>query len=163
MIRKATKNDIIRTSEIHTYGWRAAYDGLISEEELYNKITTSRSTKIHNKIIDDPNENFDIYDDGIIRGIIIHGNSRDKDNEDSYEIYAIYIEPRFMNRGYGKKLLENVEVEAKKLNKKIIIIWTLEENKAARLFYERNEYKIDEKEKNIEKWNLKEIRYSKKL
>lgn len=161
MIRKATKEDVTRTSEIHTYGWRTAYDGLISEKELYNSIHTLRSTKIHNKIIEDPNEQFDVYDDGIIRGIIIHGNSRDEDENDFYEVYAIYIEPKFMKRGYGQKLLEYIEIEANNQNKKNIIIWTLDQNISARKFYERNNYSLDGKEKIIDKWNLKEVRYSK--
>lgn len=44
-----------------------------------------------------------IFDDGIIRGLIFHGNSRDEINPDLYELYAIYMEPLFKYKGIGKQ------------------------------------------------------------
>lgn len=163
MIRVATENDLIRTSEIHVYGWRTAYTGLMPEEYLYNDMNVLKSQEKQMSLLNSDKGSFHLYDDGIIRGIILHGNSRDIEDNDLYEIYAIYIEPQFKKRGYGKKLLKYVESEALKKGKKTLIIWTLEENKTAQRFYENNDYRLDGNQKYIEQWNLKEIRYSKRL
>ncbi len=163
MITKANRNDITRLSEIHVYGWRHAYKNIISDEELFKNINVERSKSIFSKIINEEKENLDIYNDGIVKGFVIHDNSRDSDCDNSYEVKAIYVEPAFINNGIGKQLLKNAEESCIKSNLSKISIWVLEENLKARKFYEKNGYTQDGSEKTIESWGVKEIRYSKKL
>ena len=163
MIRIAKEEDLIRTSEIQVYGWRSSYADYIPEVYLYNKMNVLSSQKKQRELLGSDKGNFHLLDDGIIRGIILHGEPRDVNDNSLYEVYAIYIEPQFKQRGYGRKLLEFVELEALKKGKKKLIIWTIEENTKARMFYESNNYIYDNNEKFIEEWDLKEVRYSKEL
>ena len=117
MIRTATENDLARTSEIQVYGWRTSYAGLIPDDYLYNKMNVFTSQEKQKNLLNSDKGFFHLLDDGIIRGIVLHGNQRDVGNSDIYEIYAIYIEPQFKNQGYGRKLLEFVESEATKKEK----------------------------------------------
>lgn len=163
MIRKPKRNDLSRTAEIHICGWRYAYSGMIPNEELYNNRNVENAIKSHQNILDSEPEIFDIYDDGIIKGIILHNSCRDENSEDAYELFAIYVEPSFTRQGVGSKLLEFVENRCLDQNKKRVVLWVLEENKKAIQFYNKNGYFFDGTTKTIDAWNQKEIRLTKSL
>lgn len=163
MIRPATEKDIVRTSEIHTYGWRTAFSGFISEEELFIDINVEMFQKRQKELLASDEGNFDILDDGIIRGLVFHGKGRDQNMNHFYEIYALYIEPQFKNRGYGQQLVEHTEHVARSQGFTQLIIWTLEGNTPARKFYESRGYITDGTDKFVDKWKLNEVRYIKTL
>ncbi len=163
MIRKPKKEDLIRTAEIHIYGWRYAYKDLIPEQDLYNKRNVEKSLQKHKEILQNEKENFDIYDDGIIKGFALHGKCRDEDLKDYYELYAIYVEPNYIRQGVGQQLLKTVEKQSLLESKNKIVIWVMENNKKSVNFYKKHEFESDGKSKYIKQWNQKIIRMIKKL
>ncbi len=163
LIRKPTNNDIARTAEIHVYGWRYSNKDIISDVHLYNHRLVEKTIIGHRKILHDAKINFDLYDDGIIKGFILHHESTDLEISNAYEINTVYVEPAFLRNGIGKKLIVNAENSCKELGKKKIFLWVLEKNNIGRKFYEKNGYTFDGTKKVIESWNLNELRYSKNI
>lgn len=163
MIRKPTIEDTVRTAEIHVYGWRNAYAGIIPDEELYNNRNVEKAIISHKNIIENNPEIFDIYDDGIVKGIILHSDSRDEGSEDCYELFAIYVEPSFIGNGIGTKLLSYVERRGREKAKRKIVLWVLENNKKGIEFYKKNGYLFDGSTKYVKEWDQKETRLSKPL
>ncbi len=161
MIRKPLLEDASRIAEIHTYGWRYAYKNILPETFLYKNCQVIKAYEKQKKVISENIGTIDIYDDGIIKGFAIHSESRDKDLPDSYELCALYVEPEFIRKGIGKKLLKYVEQLCREKKLSHIIIWVLEENYSGRRFYEKNGYEPDGTTKIIDSLNVKELRYSK--
>jgi len=160
-IRKPTVEDVSRIAEIHVYGWRHAYKGILSDESLFNQRQVIRAISMHENILQSNIESIDIYDDGIIRGFVIHNDGRDPEMENDYEVSAIYVEPAFLREGYGTQLIGHAENIAKEKNKGAISLWVLEGNQIGRGFYE----KVGYKNTNIEKVDgqLREVLYRKAI
>jgi diamine N-acetyltransferase len=163
MIRKPNIKDVSRIAEIHTYGWRFAYKNIFSTEYLYNNHQVLKASEMHKQIITTKIDMIDIFDDGIIKGFVLHNNSRDEDLPEAYEISAIYVEPEFTRSGVGKELLAAAEIQCRKKGMSKLFLWVLEENTMGRTFYEKYGYRFDETEKYIGDLNVKELRYSKEI
>jgi len=133
MLRKATMQDIPRIAEIIVFGKRVAYRPIFN-----NDVVSFNELQVINLIDEYRNnstvvDNMLVYDDGIIKGVI---NRIFKD--DAVEICEFYVEPFFKGNGIGKKLIQQVILEARASKKSKIFLWVIEENLSARKFYENN-------------------------
>jgi ribosomal protein S18 acetylase RimI-like enzyme len=160
-IRKPSVLDVSRLAEIHIYGWRHAYKGILSEDLLYNQRQVLRAISMHENIIQNDIDSIDLYDDGIIRGFIIHNDARDSELDGDYEVSAIYVEPEFLRKGYGSQLLNHAENIAQAKQKNGVSLWVLEGNQIGRRFYEKMGYLNTTKEKVD--GDLKELLYRKAI
>ena len=137
MVRTVEPSDIPRLAEIHVYGWRYAYRGIVPAL---------------------------VWDDGLLKGFVIHNTSRDDDARQAHEVQAIYVEPAFVREGVGSALLRAAEWAGTDLGRPECKLWVLEGNTRGRSFYEKNGYAPDGERKIIEEWGgTKELRYSKSL
>lgn len=162
MVRQANLNDVPRIAEIHICGWRFTYRGIISDNELFSKRLVANSIKSLEKQIN-TGQNILIFEDekdSIIKGFVLHGKCRDEDKPNSYEAYALYLQPEFLHSGIGSALMKEVEKQAQACGLNELIIWVLEKNKIGRSFYKKYGFIEDGIEKHIEEWNEKEIRMS---
>ena len=133
MIRKVTMQDVPRIAEIIVFGKRVAYRSIFQ-----NDVVSFNELQVINVIDEYRNnptlvDNMLVYDDGIIKGVI---NRIHKD--DVIEICEFYVEPFFIGKGIGKKLIQQVISEARTCNKNKIFLWVIEDNLQARTFYEKN-------------------------
>ncbi|MBQ4522125.1 MAG: GNAT family N-acetyltransferase [Lachnospiraceae bacterium] len=133
MLRKATMQDVPRIAEIIVFGKRVAYRPIFNNDvvsfnelQVINLIEEYRNNPI---LVD----NMLVYDDGIIKGVI---NRTFKD--DAVEIREFYVEPFFKGNGIGKKLIQQVILEARTSKRNKIFLWVIEDNLSARKFYENN-------------------------
>ncbi len=136
MVRKATKQDISRIAEIIVFGKRVAYRTIFQNDEVsFNEIQV---IPLWEEYKENPEmlEHMLVFDDGIVKGVI-----NCKPVGDEVEICEFYVEPFFKGQGIGRKLLEHVIAEAKEGGKSRIFLWVLEENGAARRFYEANGFR----------------------
>ena len=100
-----------------------------------------------------------MLDDDMIGRLIFH-KSRDEDKPDTGEIGAIYLLAEYWGKGYGKQMMDFALCELKREGFQEIITWVLEENKRARLFYEKCGFKPDGAKRDIEIGRvLKCVRY----
>jgi len=77
------------------------------------------------------------------------------------EIVSIYFLPDYIGKGYGKKLMNAVVEELKRLGFHDIFLWVLEDNKRARAFYEKFGFVLGGHvyENNIGGKKLREVSY----
>ena len=133
MIRVAQLKDIPRIAEIIVFGKRVAYRDIFQ-----NDIVTFNELQVMDLVANYHSnpaliKNMLVYDDGIIKGVI---NRYYK--EDTVEISEFYIDPFFKGQGIGKKMIQHIFAEEKKMQTRKIFLWVIEENTVARKFYEAN-------------------------
>ena len=136
MVRKATKKDSARIAEIIIFGKRVAYRSIFRNDEVsFNEIQV---IPLWEEYSNNPEklEHMLVFDDGIVKGVI-----NCKPVGDEVEICEFYVEPFFKGQGIGRKLLEHVIAESMEGGKSRIFLWVLEENGAARRFYEANGFR----------------------
>jgi len=160
VIREGIKDDISRIAEIHVCAWRHAYRGIISDEELFGKRLVSKSIENLKRDFDDGLKIFVYDDNNIIKGFVFHGKSRDKDKykQESYEAYALYLQPEFMGVGIGSILMKAVEENAQSTGFRELMVWVLKKNSRGRNFYRKYGFEEDGKCQIIEKYKEFEIR-----
>ena len=164
MIRSAVEKDASRLAEIHIFGWRTAYKGIISDEILFKSLQVNKRIATFEKAIKEKKEETLVFEEnGIIKAFMTIGKSRNEDKKNAFELWGIYVDPGFKRTGIGRKLLRRCEETAKERNYTENILWVLKDNKPARSFYEKMGYEPDGKEEIIKKYNVKEIRYTKKI
>jgi ribosomal protein S18 acetylase RimI-like enzyme len=137
MIEKATINDVERITYVINESNREHYKDIISNEFFKNPVVSSED------ILEDFNK-MDFY--LFKRKSKIIGISAFMINEDIGVICKMYVLPKYQNRGIGKKLMEHLEKEAKKLNLikfRLLAIWS--NNQEVVGFYEKFGFKVVKK------------------
>jgi GNAT superfamily N-acetyltransferase len=161
-IRTTTKNDAFETARVHVNSWRSAYRNIIPDDFLSN-LSVEKTAE---RFVSD----YDLYmgksfyyvavNDNHIIGNLVLFKCRDDDKPLAGEIGAIYLLEEFWDYGYGRLMMNYAIDTLKSMDFLEIIIWVLEENKRARMFYEKFGFVADgtAKKINIGK-ELIEIRY----
>jgi len=158
MIRNMQEADVNRVAEIYTFSWRHTYRGIFSDEFLFNTLSVVERAKTIPLNL----ESF-VYDDGIIKGLLVVGPCRDEDKPEDFEIFVIYLDPFFLREGIGTKLMDYGEGIARERGYSSIRLWVLEENTPARTFYEKMGYAPDGTRKQMKSIATWELRYVKEL
>lgn len=136
MVRKATLQDVSRIAEIIVFGKRVAYRPIFNNDFVsFNELQV---IDIIEKIRRNPMllDNFIVYDDGIVKGVINR-----KFMDDKVELSEFYVEPFFKGKGIGRELIQYVILEAKEAEKQKIFLWVIKDNLPSRKFYEANGFK----------------------
>ena len=164
MIRPMKRTDVPRVAEIHVFGWRSAFRGIVPDEVLFGRMSVQRSIKrFEDSLAADNSHDTYVYDDGIIKGWMSAGPCRDEDETQAFEIGAIYIEPCMKGSGIGTKLVTFCEEIAAQRGFDKICIWTLEGNAPTRAFYEKLGYAHDGARKYMENLSTHAVRYKKHI
>ena len=162
MIRPMKLSDVPRVAEIHIFGWRSAFRGIVPDEVLFGRMSVQRSMeRFEDSFAADNSHDTYVYDDGIIKGWTSAGPCRDEDEPQAFEIGAIYIEPCMKDSGIGTKLVIFCEEIAAQRGYSKICIWTLENNALARAFYEKLGYVHDGAKKYMDNLYANSVRYKK--
>lgn len=172
MIRQANYEDISRIAEIIVFGKRVAYRDIFKDDVGSFKML--QVGDLIKELEESPERlnTFLIYDDGIVKGIINcvdyvpdENITLDSDisRNDSVELCEFYVEPFFKGLGIGRQLVENLCREAKVSGKKRVYLWVIEDNEAARRFYERNGFVEEGARRLIEGTRVVDVCYVKEL
>lgn len=129
-IRKATEHDVSRIAEILVFNNRVNFYPIFKEDEYSFKelqvVDMAAEFLTDSKMLG----NTYVYDDGVIRGLIIL---------DGTEVKKLFVDTFFQNRGIGEKLLSYAVKNHGADN-----LWTLEKNTGAIRFYERHGFRLTE-------------------
>lgn len=143
MIRKAEKRDASRLAEILIFAKRTSYRKIFNNDNVsFNEMQVlnlaldfrDKESSLHDLYV---------YDDGIVKGLIRRG----KINNESIEIFELYIDTFFQGQGIGSILIEDCISYAKIHNIKEIFLWVLDKNYTARKFYEKYGFKPNSESK----------------
>lgn len=138
VIRKINPTDSREEiSNVYEQSWKFAYNGIIAQEYL-DSIPSGQWCGT----LDNPGRyNLVMLDGDKIIGTSSYCKSRFEEYKDWGEIISIYFLPVYMDKGYGKGLLEQAIEELKAMGYKKIFLWVLEDNHRARHFYEKCGFK----------------------
>jgi ribosomal protein S18 acetylase RimI-like enzyme len=163
MIRSAHIDDAAAIATIHVRGWQTAYAGILPADYL-DSLSIEKRTLRWQGILGEPRSGTLVaVEAGTVVGWVDHGTSRDPDCAGEAEVYAIYVAPENWGRGIGSQLLMSAEREIVARGVPRISLWVLEQNVAARRFYERRGFAADQARKQLEIGgrSLAEWRYAK--
>lgn len=142
MIRCAERKDASRLAEILIFAKRVTYRPIFKNDRVsFNEMQVldlALSFRDNEHELDD----IYVYDDGIVRGLIKWGKD-DNSKSDCVRIYELYVDTFFQGQGIGSILINDCirNSNENRINK--IILWVLEDNKVARIFYEKYGFKYD--------------------
>lgn len=158
MIRPAETKDLSRIAEIIVFGKRVAYRDIFQND--YFSFKELQVMDLVETYRDNPElmKHMLVYDDGIVKGVINR-----KYHENAVEISEFYIELVFKRQGIGRKLLQYILEEERKMQRDKIYLWVVEENLPARRFYEANGLKASGATCLIEDTDKTDICYEMKL
>lgn len=163
MIRQMREADVPRVAEIHVFGWRAAYRGIVADAFLFGELLVTKRMEYFYDALQQQREESYVYDDGIIKAVLTIGNGRDADKQNAFELWGIYVEPLLKREGIGRQMVLFCEETARARGFSEVYLWVLGENKAARAFYERLGYEADGARKRIDALGVVEMRYGKRV
>ena len=165
MIREAQINDAARIAQIDVESSRFAYKCILTEECLYNELTVEARIPVYERWISEKRFELYVYEDDAheVKAMMGIGKCEDDDKENAFELHFIYVDPNFLREGIGSGLLKFFEAQGKERGFDEYIIWVLEENDIGSNFYEKNNYRLDGKDKIFKRWNKREIRYVKSV
>ncbi len=164
-IRKAEIKDAQQLAHLHIASWKRAYRGIVSDPILNNLDETRRAGAFEKSFEIKLGETYLIEENEGVIGFTTFGNCRDDDrDENTGEIWGVYISSDHWRMGYGSKLTAFAENILHSMNKKEIVLWVLKDNYDARSFYEKIGYVLEGRTKILERLdNLKAVRYVKQI
>lgn len=136
-IRKATEEDIDSIVKIKLNGWKKAYKNILSDEYLDSMDYEKNYQKFKSEITDDKCSKLNYV---IIKNNKVIGYSKfeiSKNEEYDSQIYAIYMDPKYKNKGYGTILLNFIKEYLRQNGCKNMILWCIEKNYPSREFYKK--------------------------
>ena len=165
-IRKAAPEDAGKLGLIHVKTWQEAYKGIVPEEKLNNMSPDNSAEFFRENLGDDENIEVGVVEiEKELAGFITIGKCRDDDlNNNTGEIYGLYILPDKQRVGLGSKLLEWGISRLRKMNFEIAVLWVLKANKEAINFYRSRGFSREGREDHLEIGKkLKKVRMIKAL
>jgi len=143
LIRPAVDGDSERIAEINVFAWRTAYRGIVPDGFLYGNLRVVERVANIRKAISSGGERFFVAEvDGMVVGFTRFGPSRDESYPGMGELYALYVDPGFQRRGYGRRLIEHFldhDLAASGRS----LLWVFRDNHESRRFYEAMGFSVD--------------------
>ncbi len=162
MIRDARLQDAADMARVHVTSWQTTYQGLIDQSFL-DSLTTENRTESWNRILRQTRGRVLVAEaNGVIAGFCTVGPSTDPDWG---EVYSLYLAPEHWGVGMGRDLLAAGERALVKAGEDRALLWVLDRNTRARVFYERQGWALGKpiRIENIGGSDLTEVRYEKSL
>ena len=162
-VRPATAEDADAIGRVQVETWRAAYEGLMTDEAVATFDVESRQRMWREGLAQEPrpgSATFVAELDGEVVGFASVGAGRDE--EGVGELYAIYLHPSCWDRGIGRALLERAEESMRSAGFTRAILWVLEGNERGERFYRAGGWVCDgRKLDTFQGAEVAELRYRK--
>ena len=159
--RMTQEDDLSEISNIYEESWRYAYRDIVPQSFL-DSIPKGRWS---GRIIREGFYNLILTHNNRPVGTACYCRSRWEKYSDYGEIATIYLLPEYIGKGNGASLLKKCIDELKILGYDKILLWVLEDNHAARHFYEKHGFVCSEEfmDDNIGGKTLREVMYTLEL
>ncbi|MEI8145260.1 MAG: GNAT family N-acetyltransferase [Alphaproteobacteria bacterium] len=133
-IRLAKPADAALVAEVHDEAWRAAYRGLIPGMEL-EKLVLRRGPSWWETAIRKGNRIALLGFGDEVAGYANYGRNRARALSYDGEIYELYLRPKFIGVGFGRKLFEAARRDLRLHGLDSAVVWALSDNEPAMGFY----------------------------
>lgn len=131
-IIRATIEHVDLVGYVHSTAWKSTYQNIFSKEYLSTDMIDKRKEEFMDSLANDNIQYYLVFENDIAIGIV---KLIMEDN--ICEISSIYFLKEHRNKGYGT---ETIKYLMKKYYDKRIVLWVLENNVNARLFYKKNHF-----------------------
>lgn len=141
-VRPATVRDAKAIAEINAASSRAAYQGLVPDDQL-GTLSVDKRQAFWREAIEfmEPQVQVATYEDKVI-GFVGFDRSRDKGTPSTWgEIWAIYVDPAHWNKGVGLSLWDAANDGLKEEGCTKVTIWIPVRNERAMRFHEHAGFK----------------------
>jgi ribosomal protein S18 acetylase RimI-like enzyme len=139
VVRQALPADAHRIAEIHTASWQTAFRGIMLDSCLDELNVEERRVGWLKNMREYPG-NLLVIEDNVsgIRGFSCSGRTANPERAgfDS-EVFGLHVAPEAKRCGYGRQLMAASFKRLGLLGCKNAVLWTLEMNVPAKLFYEK--------------------------
>jgi ribosomal protein S18 acetylase RimI-like enzyme len=167
MVRIAQYEDAKAIAKVHVASWQAAYKGLMPDDFLASLSVERREIQWQEFLRQAEHVILVCEENSEIVGFASAGKARDEDLHDQVaELYTIYLLSDVWNKGYGKRMFQEIAKVLPRHGFTEIVLWVLESNRRAREFYQAMGLRPDGQSKT-ETWQngvvLHEVRYQGKL
>lgn len=151
IIRKSNIEDAKGIVEVTTYTWLTTYKGLLPDFVLDKRLKSidKRIPKIEKEIREKDDIFVAVTNSNKVVGIVSCGKSRNKDYQDSGEIYAIYVIKEYQGLGLGKKLFMTAIKKLIQSGYNSMILNVLKGNNTIRFYEKYGGVKILEKSESL--------------
>lgn len=156
LVREAAPTDALGIADVHVRSWQAAYRGQMPDAFLDQLDVHERARRWATILSsDDSLEWVATNAGGSIVAFASLMPSRDANSKDTaedtaegtlegaLELAALYVAPEHLRHGIGTLLMEAVDARARDLEARVMTLWVLESNTAARRFYEAHDFTPD--------------------
>jgi GNAT superfamily N-acetyltransferase len=143
-IRRAGRSDASAIGRVHVETWQAAYAGLLPDSMLAS-MSDARQSAWWSRLLADPGEARGVFvADDEEMGVVGFGScgpvrdppeGLDGSEIKVGEVYTLYVEPDFQNRGLGRRLLDALFRQLRADGCDTAVLWMLAAN-PTRFFYE---------------------------
>ncbi|MBL7253627.1 GNAT family N-acetyltransferase [Paractinoplanes lichenicola] len=133
-LRRITEADYDEVAAMHVKTWQTAYEGIVPAEHLDALDPAAFAARRRSNPYPDA-EHLIAIEDGRIVAFVTFGPDRSDPAEG--ELYGIYVLATHAGHGIGRRLLEAARAGLSAAGFPSMRLWVLEENHAARGFYER--------------------------
>jgi ribosomal protein S18 acetylase RimI-like enzyme len=151
-IRQAEPNDADGIARVHVGAWKVAYKDLLPDEFLGRLRPDEWAPRYHFGYAEQgtPSTIVAIERDEIA-GFSTIGPSRDADDQEAGEIYAIYVDPTRWGVGVGHLLLAESRQQLARRGHSEALLWVLLGNEQAQRFYVADGWILDggQREENV--------------
>jgi GNAT superfamily N-acetyltransferase len=134
LIREAQIEDARGVAQVNVASWQAAYPGLIDQTFLDSLDVDGRTESWQRILHQRRGRVLVAEEEGSVIGFCAVGPAID---DDWGEVFAIYVDPRHWGHGVGRGLLVAAEHSLAEAGFPRALLWVLEGNDRARVFYER--------------------------
>jgi ribosomal protein S18 acetylase RimI-like enzyme len=136
--RIATHNDIETIANLHALSWQNSYRGMLTDDYLDNHVLADRIQVWTQKINEPPVHQIILLkeiDNSVVGFVCAYGSSTD--NFGTF-IDNLHVLPSFKGKGIGRDLMKEVSNwSLQHFNQPKLYLKVLEDNHAARFFYEK--------------------------
>jgi ribosomal protein S18 acetylase RimI-like enzyme len=165
LVRDATIDDAEAVALVHVRGWQWGYRGLLPGAYL-DALSTERREEQWRSWLLDPGRTrtwLAETDGAACAGFVAAGPSRDPGaDDDTGEIYAIYVEEGAAGTGVAAALLDRAVARLRAERFARATLWVLRDNARARRFYEKSGWRADGASQSVprEDFVMDEVRYA---
>jgi ribosomal protein S18 acetylase RimI-like enzyme len=167
-IREANIADAAGIARVHVVTWQHAYRGQMPDDFL-NDLSIAQRTQNWTALLSNtfPKAHTLIALDGdLVVGFCSIGASPNEDaDEQNGELFAIYVDPQMMGKGFGSALMAEAVSKMREDSFTHATLWVLATNAPSIRFYEHQGWSADGATKTdaIGAFELHEIRYARRL
>jgi ribosomal protein S18 acetylase RimI-like enzyme len=160
-LRRATSRDAAVVGRIHVESWNVAYRGIMPDDVIAKTDLAYRTQFWAERIADPDWPVFVIEEGGECVAFCQMIASRDPDDDPKQvgHITSLHVLPHLRGRGHGRALMDHVLAEFTRRGFAAVTLWVLEQNRAARNFYEHYGFQLDGGARRYSRTDVPEVRY----